>query len=173
MVKISVIVPVYNCEDYLEESIRSILNQTFKDIEVVCVADGSTDNSLSILNKLSDDDSRLKVHTQENQGASVARNNALKKVSGDYIYFFDADDYLVADALEKAYNNAVNNNSDIVIFNYDQYKELISLLNRIYDLEKEYIDRKLFKSLTLGKIRETSRKIMRIVETFNNNVNYR
>lgn len=120
MVKISVIVPVYNCEDYLEESIRSILNQTFNDIEVVCVDDGSTDNSLSILNKLSDDDSRLKVHTQENQGASVARNNALKKVSGDYIYFFDADDYLVADALEKAYNNAVNNNSDIVIFNYDQ-----------------------------------------------------
>ena len=53
------------------------------------------------------------------------------------------------------------------------YKELISLLNKIYDLEKEYIDRKLFKSLTLGKIRETSRKIMRIVETFNNNVNYR
>ena len=53
------------------------------------------------------------------------------------------------------------------------YKELISLLNKIYDLEKEYVDRKLFKSLTLGKIRETSRKIMRIVETFNNNVNYR
>ena len=68
-------------------------------------------------------DARLKVLPQENQGVSVARNNALKKVSGDYIYFFDADDYLVADALEKAYNNAINNNSDIVIFNYDQYKE--------------------------------------------------
>ena len=92
MVKISVVIPIYNCEEYLEESIRSILNQTFKDIEIVCVDDGSTDNSLDILNKLASDDSRLKVFSQENQGSSFARNNALRKVSGDYVYFFDADD---------------------------------------------------------------------------------
>ena len=101
MVKISVIVPVYNCEDYLEESIRSILNQSFNDIEIICVDDGSTDDSLNILKELSKQDTRLKVYTQENQGASVARNNALEKASGDYIYFFDADDYAVEDCLEK------------------------------------------------------------------------
>ena len=138
MVKISVIVPVYNCEDYLDESIKSILNQSFKDIEVICVDDGSVDDSLKILKKFSMHDARLKVLPQENQGVSVARNNALKKVSGDYIYFFDADDYLVADALEKAYNNAINNNSDIVIFNYDQYKE-DSFLNHLeQDIGKQF-----------------------------------
>ena len=121
MVKISVIVPVYNCEDYIEESIKSILNQSFKDIEVICVDDGSTDDSLNILKELSMQDTRLKVFTQENQGSSVARNNALEKASGDYIYFFDADDYVVEDALEKAYKNAVNNDSDIVFFKYDEY----------------------------------------------------
>ena len=138
MVKISVIVPVYNCEDYLDESIKSILNQSFKDIEVICVDDGSVDDYLKILKKFSMHDARLKVLPQENQGVSVARNNALKKVSGDYIYFFDADDYLVADALEKAYNNAINNNSDIVIFNYDQYKE-DSFLNHLeQDIGKQF-----------------------------------
>ena len=138
MVKISVIVPVYNCEDYLEESIRSILNQTFKDIEVICVDDGSTDDSLSILNKLSDDDSCLKVYTQENQGASVARNNALEKVSGDYIYFFDADDYAVEDCLEKVYSNAVNNDSDIVFFKYDEYNENTFIKHSSIAIEKQF-----------------------------------
>ena len=123
MVKISVIVPVYNCEDYLEESIKSILNQSFKDIEVICFDDGSTDNSLEILNELSMQENRIKVYTQKNQGSSVARNNALEKASGDYIYFFDADDYIVDDCLEKIYNNAINNDSDIVFFKYDHYKE--------------------------------------------------
>ena len=137
-IKVSIIVAIYNSAKFLDKLITSIIDQTYKNIEVILVDDGSTDNSLSILNKLSDDDSRLKVHTQENQGASVARNNALKKVSGDYIYFFDADDYLVADALEKAYNNAVNNNSDIVIFNYDQYKEDSCLNHLEQDIEKQF-----------------------------------
>ena len=138
MVKISVIVPVYNCEDYIEESIKSILNQSFKDIEVICVDDGSTDDSLNILKELSMQDTRLKVFTQENQGSSVARNNALEKASGDYIYFFDADDYIVDDCLEKIYNNAINNDSDIVIFKYDQYKEGYFLKHSEQDIEKQF-----------------------------------
>ena len=138
MVKISVIIPVYNCEDYIEESVNSILNQTFKDIEVICIDDGSSDSSLNILNKIGDNDSRLKVHTQENQGSSVARNNALKLVSGDYVYFFDADDYLVEDGLEKLYNNAINNDSDIVIFKFDQYKEDSFYKHLGLDIEKQF-----------------------------------
>ena len=138
MVKISVIVPVYNCEDYIEESIKSILNQSFKDIEVICVDDGSTDESLNILKEISMQDSRLKVYTQENQGASVARNNALEKSSGDYIYFFDADDYIVDDCLEKVYSNAINNDSDIVLFKYDEYKEESFLNHSKKDIEKQF-----------------------------------
>lgn len=138
MVKISVIVPVYNCEDYIEESINSILNQTFKDIEIICVDDGSSDNSLNILNKLASNDARLKVYSQENQGSSVARNYALKKGTGDYIYFFDADDYLVEDCLEKIYYNAVNNDSEIVIFYFDQYKGNIFFNHSKINIEKEF-----------------------------------
>lgn len=122
MVRISVIVPVYNCEDYLEGSLGSLLNQTFKDIEIICIDDGSNDNSLDILKSIASSDSRIKVFTQENQGAGAARNYGMKKASGDHVYFFDADDFLENDALEKAYSNAIRNDSDIVFFKFDQYK---------------------------------------------------
>ena len=121
MVRISVIVPVYNCEDYLEESLGSILNQTFNDIEIICIDDGSSDDSLRILKKIASSDSRIQVFAQENQGAGAVRNYGMKKASGDYVYFFDADDFLESDALEKAYSNAVRNDSDIVFFKFDQY----------------------------------------------------
>ena len=123
MVCISVIVPVYNCEDYLEESLGSILNQTFEDIEIICIDDGSSDDSLKILNSIASSDSRIQVFVQENQGAGAARNYGMKKASGDYVYFFDADDFLENDALEKAYENAKRNDSDIVFFKFDQYKD--------------------------------------------------
>lgn len=123
MVRISVIVPVYNCEDYLEESLGSLLNQTFKDIEIICIDDGSNDNSLDILKSIASSDSRVKVFTQENQGAGAARNYGMKKASGDHVYFFDADDFLEKDALEKAYSNAIKNDSDIVFFKFDQYRD--------------------------------------------------
>lgn len=138
MVKISVIIPVYNCEDFIEESIRSILNQTFDDIEIIAIDDGSKDNTLSILNDLANDDSRLLVYSQENQGSSVARNRAMSMAKGDYIYFFDADDYLVEDGLEKAYSNAVGNDSDIVLFKYDQYMDDKFLEHIDLDIEKEF-----------------------------------
>ena len=138
MVKISVIVPVYNCEDYLEESIRSVLNQSFKDFEIICMDDGSTDDSLKILNQMAEEDSRIKVFTQENQGSSAARNNALKKVTGDYVYFFDGDDYIVEDCLEKAYNNALANDSDMVIFKYDEYRDNSFKKHSNIDIEKVF-----------------------------------
>jgi glycosyltransferase involved in cell wall biosynthesis len=138
MVKISVIVPVYNSEDFIEESLGSIINQTFKDIEIICVDDGSTDDSLKILNRLASSDSRIKVFSQENQGASVARNNGLKKVSGEYVYFFDADDYLLEDGLEKVYANAINNDSDLVIFNFDIYDGDVLLRHSKLDIAQKF-----------------------------------
>ncbi len=139
MVSISVIVPVYNCEDYLEESLGSILNQTFNDIEIICIDDGSTDDSLKILNEMASSDSRVEVFHNENQGAGAVRNYGMKKASGDYVYFFDADDFLESDALEKAYSNAIRNDSDIVFFKFDLYKDNKLLTHSGPNLEMQFV----------------------------------
>ena len=116
MPTISIVVPVYNVEDYLEDSLNSVLNQTFDDFEVICVDDESTDTSLEILNDFKNKDSRIKVISQKNKGNGGARNTGLKHATGDYVYFFDSDDELFPEALEKMYNNAINNKSDLVLF---------------------------------------------------------
>ena len=139
MVKISVIVPVYNCEDYLEESLGSILKQTFNDIEIICIDDGSSDDSLRILKKIASSDSRVEVFHNENQGAGAVRNDGMKKASGDYVYFFDADDFLESNALEKAYSNAIRNDSDIVFFKFDQYKENTFFTHSGPNLEMQFV----------------------------------
>ena len=122
-VKVSLIIPVYNAENFLDESINSLLNQSLKDIELVCVNDGSKDNSLSMLRKFQERDDRVKIIDQENGGCGAARNKALDNATGDYIYFFDPDDYLVPNALEELYNNAVSNDSDFVIFKIASFRD--------------------------------------------------
>lgn len=121
--KISVIIPVYNAEEFLEESINSILNQTFKDIELVCVNDGSKDRSLEMLNEFAKKDSRVKVIDKPNGGCGSARNMSLDNAKGEYIYFFDPDDYVLPNAFEKLYNNAISNNSDLVIFKIARFRD--------------------------------------------------
>ena len=121
MCVISVIIPVFNVEDYLSDCINSIINQSFKNIEIICVDDGSSDRSLEILQKFEKIDSRVKVITQKNQGLGATRNNALKKANGDYIYFIDSDDFIDITTLEKLFKNAVSNDSDIVLFKYQVY----------------------------------------------------
>ena len=113
----------YNAEEFIDESINSLLNQTLSDIELVCVNDGSKDNSLRMLENFSKNDPRIKIIDQENQGCGAARNKALDNANGDYIYFFDPDDYLVPDALEKLYYNAISNNSDFVIFKIASFRD--------------------------------------------------
>ena len=105
-VAVSVIIPVYNTEKYLEECLESVVAQSLRDIEVICVNDGSTDGSLNILNRYAEKDSRVKVYSQENQGLSVTRNNGAKKAVGEYIYFFDSDDVLAQNALRDFYEKA-------------------------------------------------------------------
>ena len=109
--KITIIVPVYNTELYLNKCIDSILNQTYKNIEVICVNDGSTDKSLEILEKYNDE--RLKIITIENHGVSYARNLALENVTGDYIAFVDSDDNIKETYCEDLLNNIIKNNSDL------------------------------------------------------------
>ena len=99
MPKISVIVPIYNVEDYLGECIESIINQDYHDFELLLINDGSTDNSLSICEKWKQQDSRIKVFSKENGGPSAARNFGLAKALGNYITFVDADDYVSKDYL--------------------------------------------------------------------------
>ena len=114
---ISVIVPVYNVENYIERCLNSIINQTYKNIEIVCVNDGSTDNSLNILNKFQKKDSRIKIISQENQGLSEARNVGIKNSSGKYIGFVDSDDWVDLDYYEKLYNALIDSKSDFACAN--------------------------------------------------------
>ena len=120
-IKISVIIPVYNASDYIGGCLDSIINQTMKDIEIICVNDGSTDDSLSILNEYAEKDKRIRVITQENAGAGAARNNGLKYAVGEYLSILDSDDFFERDMLEKAYNEAKNNDADIIVFACDLY----------------------------------------------------
>lgn len=117
MVKVSVIVPVYNNEEYLDKCLSSLIGQSLEDIEIICVNDGSGDSSLDILNKYKQKDNRIVVLSQENQGAGASRNNGIDIANGEYISFVDADDWLEENALKKLYENAVRNNSDVVLFN--------------------------------------------------------
>ncbi|MBR6127807.1 glycosyltransferase, partial [bacterium] len=113
MPKVSLVVAVYNLEKYIVECLESIINQTFKDVEIICVNDGSKDNSLGILEEYAKKDSRIKIITQINQGSGAARNTGLAAASGDYIQFLDGDDYFEPDMIEKLYNLAKSCNADI------------------------------------------------------------
>ncbi len=115
-VKVSVIIPVYNTEKYLDECLDSLQNQTLRDIEIICVNDGSTDGSPLVLKNHAKSDRRIKIINQENSGVSSARNNGIKNAHGDYIMFLDSDDCFVPYACEKAYNVAVKNEANVASF---------------------------------------------------------
>lgn len=112
---VSVIVPIYNVSDYLEEAIISILRQTYKNLEVILVDDGSTDNSAQIIEKFVCTDNRVKCIHQKNQGLSAARNTGLNNSKGNYIFFFDSDDVLHPQALEILLDVMIENRADVVI----------------------------------------------------------
>ena len=131
-IKVSVIVPVYNNEKFLKKCLDSIANQTLKEIEIICVDDGSSDNSFEILNDYKAKDERFNVISQVNSGAAIARNNGLKFANGDFVAFVDSDDWLELDALEKLYDNAVSNGSDMVLFNSVEHQPDNKLKERIY-----------------------------------------
>lgn len=112
---ISIIVPCYNVERYVEQCIRSIIGQSYKNIEIITVDDGSPDNSPQILDKLANEDSRIKVIHKQNAGVSAARNSGLDVATGDYIVFVDGDDYLAPDYVDYMLSLAVRDNADLVL----------------------------------------------------------
>ena len=114
--KVSIIIPVYNVEDYIEETIDCILNQTLQDIEVLAIDDGSTDRSLEKLYDIAKKDCRVKVYHQENKGQGAVRNFGIKNAKGKYIYFMDSDDIIALETLQTCYETAQWNNVDLVLF---------------------------------------------------------
>ena len=121
-IKVSVIVPVYNVEPWLRECLDSLINQTLKEIEIICINDGSPDNSGEILEEYAQIDDRIIVINQENKGLSTARNKGLEIANGEYVSFVDPDDYINLNTYEIVYNKAKLNNCDIVEFGARVYK---------------------------------------------------
>ena len=127
--KVSVIVPVYKVEKYLEKCLDSLVNQTLKDIEVIVVNDGSPDNSQKIIDKYVKKYSNIKGYIKENGGLSDARNYGIKKASGEYIAFLDSDDYVTSDMYEKMYLKAKEKDFDMVVcdinYVYDDHTKIV------------------------------------------------
>lgn len=117
-IEVSIIVPVYNVEEYLERCLESIINQTFKNIEVIALNNGSTDNSLNILLKYAEKDKRIKVIDNYNLGVSEARNIGIREANGKYIVFVDSDDWIDKNMIEVLHSNIVQNDCDLVMCTY-------------------------------------------------------
>ena len=115
MLKVSIIVPVYNTEEYLKKCLDSLINQTLEEIEIICVNDGSTDNSGKILKSYAKKDERIKVLEQENLKQGSARNNGVRVAQGEYIGYVDSDDWVDLDYFEELYNSAKKYDADIAL----------------------------------------------------------
>ena len=157
MYKISVIMPVYNVEEYLNECLDSVTQQTLKDIEIICIDDGSTDNSLKILNEYAQKDPRIKIITKKNEGQAIARNIGIKEAQGEYVAFVDSDDFIEPDMFEKLYSKAKDNNLDLAmckIATYDNQTGEIKdnvwyyMLGVFRDFEKDIFTHKDTKEFT-------------------------
>ncbi|WP_157151027.1 glycosyltransferase family 2 protein [Brachyspira sp. SAP_772] len=115
MIKVSVVVPIYNVENYLEKCLDTIINQTLKEIEIICIDDCGKDNSVNILREYAKKDNRIKIIShKENKGLGIARNTGIKEAKGEYISFIDSDDFISKDFLYNLYNTAKKYDSDIV-----------------------------------------------------------
>ncbi len=134
MPKISIITPFYNSEKFLEKCILSVLEQSFKDFELILVDDGSIDNSLNIAQKYIKDE-RVKIFSKDNEGQGVARNFALKEAKGDIVFYLDSDDWIEKDALLKIVEKFNKNNPDVLFFNAYKFYEETKIKN-----EYRYID---------------------------------
>ena len=126
--RLSIIVPIYNVDKYLERCIQSILNQKYSNFELILINDGSTDNSINIFNKYVANNKNIILIDKLNEGVSIARNVGLEKASGEYVTFVDADDYVDESIYEIAFNNIEQDNLDIVEFGL--YHESNGIINK-------------------------------------------
>lgn len=151
--KVSIVVPTYNVEDYLEECLDSIVNQTIKDIEIICVNDGSTDSSLDIIKKYASDDNRFVIIDKENGGYGMAMNIGMAKATGEYIGIVEPDDYVSLTMFEELYSLAKENELDFVKadffrFKHDEISGRLKLKYYMLDDGDEYYNKLLNPSET-------------------------
>lgn len=126
---ISIVVPIYNVEKYLKRCLDSLVNQTYKNIEIILVNDGSTDNSLEICKEYSKNDSRIKIVSKKNEGLGMARNTGIDNADGEYICFFDSDDFVEIDAIEKMHNVIIKEQPQIVCFGFKKLDKNGDIIN--------------------------------------------
>ncbi|MDO4555751.1 MAG: glycosyltransferase [Lachnospiraceae bacterium] len=134
--KISIIVPVYNGEKYLEQCLDSLVEQTYTNIEIICINGSSNDNSLKILNQYAKIDSRIKVITRENKGVSISRNEGLNVATGEFILFVDADDWIEKNTCEIVLQEFLRNKTDIVMWSYIREFQNNSQPKKIFDYDR-------------------------------------
>lgn len=142
--KITVVIPVYNTEKYLDKCLSSVVNQTFLDIKVIIVNDGSTDNSLEICKKYALKDSRITLINKANEGVSVARNIGIELAEGEWIYFLDSDDFLDLDTFEYLMKEVFSSNADIIQFGLRSYSNSTLIREKKPSSKKEYQNLKKF-----------------------------
>lgn len=157
---VSIIIPIYNTEEYLVRCLESVINQTYQNLEIILVNDGSTDDSLSICNKYKQTDKRIILLNKQNSGQALARNSALEIVKGDYVTFIDSDDWVSLDYIEALYSNLKKydadisisatmlcNSKDIFVSDYDN----VDIFDNNYQVIKAFLTRRL-SSMTCGSL---------------------
>ena len=127
---VSIIIPVYNVEDYLEKCLSSVVEQSLKEIEIIIVNDESTDNSLNIIKAYAANDSRIIIINQKNKGLGGARNSGIDIATGEYLFFLDSDDYIRNNTLDYLYHYATENLLDLVVFNYEKVDEYGKVIHK-------------------------------------------
>ena len=152
MCKVSIIVPIYNAEKYLERCLDSLISQSFRDIEILAINDGSIDRSLEILKRYESIDNRIKIINNSNVGVSETRNIGIMESKGEFIVFVDSDDWIDKDMIEKMYKFMTNEKSDMVICTYirefrEYSKEKKFNLPEINIYENEQVKNDLFRKL--------------------------
>lgn len=136
---ITIIIPVYNTAKFLNQCLNSIMQQTYKNIEVIIIDDGSTDESIEICKKMQRNDERISVIHQKNSGVSVARNNAINIAKGKWIIFVDSDDYIEVEMVERLYNSVKKYDADYAVCGYTWISEKSSNIKKEYVSEKEMV----------------------------------
>ena len=125
-IKVSVIIPIYNAYDYLRPALDTVVDQTLREIEIICIDDGSTDHSLDIIKEYQKADERVRIVTENNAGVSTARNKGIIRTRGKYIIFLDADDFYEPTLIEDMYEMAERESLDITVSRYDIYNNKTS-----------------------------------------------
>jgi len=155
---VSIIIPVYNAEMYLKDTLKSIMNQTYKNLEIIIINDGSTDNSQNILEKFASVDNRIKIINQQNMGQAISRNKGIKKSKGEFILFVDSDDFIDVETVQICLEKIEDNN--IVVFGVNQIidnKKIVDIKyqTKVYNANKAYeilISNKLFNYSPCNKL---------------------